>query len=123
MILMTLQMFLRSVDWWSIVVIGLSFMACIYDLAYVFTHQRRAAKNIYRIATAVLWWYVILIYATSILNPNIVLIKNGTLSRIGWILMIAIHLLDVRADWRIYDPKFYWHSIDSMLNEHRKENQ
>lgn len=85
---------------WSVLTIIVSLATCIINVAYVITHKRMALKNTYRIASAVMCWYIVLLNIMAFISSDIILITSGTLSRIGLIILLVVHALDILGDWK-----------------------
>lgn len=73
------------------------------SIAYVLTRQRRKAKKPTRLITAMGCLYFATLYIVGLVNPNIYLIRAGILTRLGVILLFALLISEVIADWRKED--------------------
>jgi FtsH-binding integral membrane protein len=71
-----------------------------FELAFVFSRQRRKAKKPVKMAAAFALAYVVIIYLAAITNIAPAIVGKGVLSSIGFVVLVILLITDTIADWK-----------------------
>jgi peptidoglycan/LPS O-acetylase OafA/YrhL len=71
-----------------------------FQLAFVFSRQRRKAKKPVKAAAAFALAYVVIVYLAAIANVATPLMGKGVLSSIGFVVLVILLITDTIADWK-----------------------